>query len=297
VEHDPKQYPGVSTIQAILDLILPLIQMSLADELVETLAAKKAELESTSADYKRIAEFYGNQITVWRKAQKLLEVIKPNRAQLEQDGTAVASMALLESLIGDTKPYDRIKDLAPAIDSLQHALDAAIQAAREALKKTIDEYRDQLTPLCDELGLSPEEKLKVKEKLNQLYHRTPLESNLASLELLRTTQVDLAYDYAIKTLQDFRDAKAAEEARKREAEKTPKSTGGAGFAAEIPGGQKGASLPEHVNKPTVLVESMQAKDLIGSQEIRTTADVDRLVEQIRATLKKKLAEGKRIRIC
>ena len=271
--------------------------MSLADELVETLAAKKAELESTYADYKRIAELSGNQISVWRKAQKLLEAIKPNRAELEQDGTVVASIVLLESILGDAKPYDRIKDLAPAIDSLQHALDAAIQAAREALKKTIDEYRDQLTPLCDEVGLNPEENFKVKEKLIHLYNRAPLESNLASLELLRTTQVDLAYDYAIKTLQDFRDAKAALEAKKREAEKTPKVAGGAGSVAETPGGQKGASLPEHANKPTVLVESMQAKDLIGSQEIRTTADVDRLVEQIRAMLKKKLAEGKRIKIC
>jgi len=297
VEHDPKQYPGVSTIQAILDLILPLIQMTLADELIETLAVKKAELESIYADYKRIAEFYGNQITVWRKALKLLEAIKPNRAQLEQYGKEATAIARLESIIGDTQPYDRIKDLAPALDMVQHALDAAIQTARDALKKTIDDYRDQLTPLCQELGLSPEENFKVKEKLNHLYSRAPLESNLAGLELFRTTQVSLAYDYAIKALQDFRDAKAAEEARKREAEKTPKSAGGAGFAAETPSGQKGASLTELVNKPTVLVESVQAKDLIGSQEIRTTADVDHLVEQIRATLKKKLAEGKRIRIC
>jgi len=297
VEHDPKQYPGVSTIQAILDLILPLSQMTLADELVETLVAKKSDLESVYSDYKRIAEFYGNQITVWRKAQKLLETIKPNRAQLEQDDTAATSIAQLESILGDAQPYDRIKDLTPALDSVQQALDAAVQAARNALKKNIDEYRDQLTPLCDELGLSPEENFKVKEKLNHLYSRAPLESNLAGLELLRTTQVSIAYDYAIKTLQDFREAKAAEEARRQEAEKIKANNGGVGFAAETSGGHKGTPIPEHVSKPTVLVESMQAKDLIGSQEILTTTDVDRLVEKIRTTLKKKLAEGKRIKIC
>jgi hypothetical protein len=179
---------------------------------------------------------------------------------------------------------------------VQHTLDAAIHAAREALKKTIDEYRDQLTPLCDELDLSPEENFKVKAKLNQLHNRAPLENNLASLELLRTTQVGLAYDYAIETLQDFRDAKAAEEAKKREADKQSKNTGGIGFAAETPRGQKGVAIPEKVQKPSVLIESIQAKDLIGSREIRTTADVDKLVEQLRATLKKKLAEGKIVRI-
>lgn len=296
VEHDPKQYPGVSTIQAILDLVLPLSQMTLADELVETLLAKKSELESVYADYKRIAEFYSNQITVWRKAQKLLETIKPNRAQLEQDDTAAISIAQLESILGDTQPYDRIKDLTPALDSVQQALDGAVQVARNALKKTIDEYRDQLTPLCDELGLSPEENFKVKEKLNHLYNHGSLESNLAGLELLRTTQVGVAYDYAIKILQDFREAKAAEEARRREAEKIKANNGGAGFAAETSSGQRGTALPERVSTPTVLVESLQAKDLIKSQEIRTTTDVDRLVEQIRTTLKKKLAEGKRIKI-
>ena len=297
VEHDPKQYPGVSTLQAILDLILPLIQMTLAEELVETIAAKKAELESVYADYKRIAEFYGNQITVWRKAHKLLESMKPNRDQLEQVDMAATAIARLESILEDAEPYDRIKDLAPAMDIVQQALDAAINAAREALKKTIDEYRDQLTPLCNELGLGPEENYKVKEKLNQLYHRAPLESNLASLELLRTAQVSLAYDYAITTLQAFRDAKAAEEAKKNEAERTSTSAGGSGYAAETPNAPKGSGIPDKVQKPSVLVESIQARDLIGLREIRTTADVDRLADQIRATLKQKLAEGKIIKIC
>ena len=35
---------------------------------------------------------------------------------------------------------------------------------------------------------------------------------------------------------------------------------------------------------------------LGAREIRTTADVDRLVEQLRATLKKKLIEGRVVRI-
>jgi hypothetical protein len=295
VEHDPKQYPGVSTIQAILDYILPLIQMSLADELIETLAVKKAELESIYADYKRIAEFYGNQITVWRKAQKLLEAIKPNRTHLEQDSTAATSIARLESILGDTQPYDRIKDLVPAFDIVQHALDAAIQAACETLKKTIDDYRDQLTPLCDELGLSPDENFKVKERLNHLYSRAPFESNLASLELLRTTQVDLAYDYAIKTLQDFRDAKAKIQTRIQE----PSNAGA------IAGIKPGVVYPSDTTPPRAVAETplraipvltMKARDLIGGKDVSSTDEVESLVAKLRATLKQALAQGKRIRI-
>jgi hypothetical protein len=296
VEHDPKQYPGVSTIQSVLDLILPLSQMTLADELVEAVAAKQAELEAVHSDYKRIAEFFSNQISIWRKARKLLDAIQPNRAQLEEDERAATALSQLESILGDAKPYDRIKDLAPAIDVVQQALEAAIHTARDALKKTIDEYRDQLTPLCDELGLTPEESYKVKEKLNQLHSRAPLESNLASLELLRTAQVNLAYDNAIAILQVLREAKTVAAAKKQETGKTTIRADGIGFTAETPSGQKDTSFPDKVKKPAILVESLQAKDLITPQEIRTTVEVDHLVEQLRAKLKKKLAEGKVIRI-
>ncbi len=99
-----------------------------------------------------------------------------------------------------------------------------------------------------------------------------MESSLASLELLRTTQVSVAYDYAIKTLQDFREAKAAAGAKKPEAGKNNTRADGTGFAAESPGEKKDMNIPEKVRKPTTLVE------------------------QLRASLKIKLAEGKIIHI-
>lgn len=294
IEHDPKQYPGVGAMQSIMDFAQGLKQISLAEELVETLAAKSAELSAVYAEYKRIAEFYGNQIGIWRKAQKLLEAIKPSRTQLEHEPSAKEAISRLESILGQAEPYDRIKDLAPAMDLVQKALDAAIQATRHALKAAIDEYRDQLTPLCDELGLSPEENYTVKERLNHLYSRAPLETSLAGLELLRSTQVDLAYNHAIKTLQEFRQAKAAVEAKKAEAKKEPVSPTGAEIAAERPP-KSPAPVAKSVQAP-VITEALAAKDLIGGREIRTTGDVDQLVEQLRAALKKKLAEGKLIRI-
>ena len=282
VEHEPSRYPGVDMAREIQSLIKPFLQTSQNDELIETLNAKSAELKTASEHYSLIDGFFGNQITLWREAQKLLEEIKPNREKLQEDAEVSTAISLIEAITGDVAPYNRIKDLSAAIKSIEAKIDTMVEEAREGLRAKLEEYRNRLTPLCEELKLSPENSYTVKAKLNQLLSQVDNEINLSRIELMGSALAEKAFDDAIVVLQAFRNASAPKNA-------IPESKTNVS-------GEQARSQPVFAAEKPQPVEIVHFQDLIGRQELRTTEDVDRFVNSLRATLKQKLAQGKRIRL-
>ena len=91
-----------------------------------------------------------------------------------------------------------------------------------------------------------------------------------------------AFDDAIVVLQTFRNASAPKSAVPERRTNVP--------------GEQARPQPVYAAEKPQPVEVVHLQDLVDKQELRTTEDVDRLVNSLRATLKQKLAQGKRVRL-
>jgi len=264
VSHDPALYPGVPEMAEILAIIQGLIKQNQDDELITTVGSQAALLLHAADQFKKIDAFYQNQVRIWREAQRTCAKASLVAGQFDsvpEFGEAYRSIC---TILADKNPYDRIKDLGPAIASLDHIQEKALVESRKKVQAKVAELRETVTPICAELSLSPEETYKVKTRLNHLYEQAAKEANLAQLEIMMTQGSQAAYNDAVTVLQSFR--------------QTPK--------------QDNTSDPIR-ERPT---ENVRLTGLTDMKTLSSTAEVDRFVEQLRNKLKQKIAEGKLIKI-
>jgi len=186
-------YPGLNEIKSGIDLINRLLRDDESYDFFKLFTEKKETCMDMEENYQDLQGFYENQIAVWQRLQSALSRFNMSRVHLDNDNEAREALQKMESIINDSAPYSKIKDIESLINTVENRHQVILSDMREKAISIVDSKLDMLREDVDDFGLNNDESNRVMRPLQQLKERISSEistANIASLQM----EIDKTYE-------------------------------------------------------------------------------------------------------
>lgn len=272
-----KQYPGKSTIENGCLLFERLVALERPRDLIQAVLDKEDDLEDYVEDYGPIYSFFfnrddnesmGRQEAIFQNALKAYKRYTVSDFYIT-DAAINGLASRIHSILGMPSPYGKINELKTLTETFNDQYDKLMEQEAEPVKKDIRLERDILLEELREKSYNAANAEAWNAKFRELEKSADTMQNIQDLRGLK----EKAKTFRERCEQEMERLDAAEEARKAR-EKAAKE-----------GGNGQPAAPVKIRRTRTL---MATSALGAKREIRSDADLDRLLTELREKIKAEL---------
>ena len=186
-------YPGGDDIADLQGVVNKLLANRDSFSFLSHVKSYEADLENLGERYQRLESFYVQQKPQWDALRSAFQnEFEPNALFLVRDAEAAAALATVRSILGDARPYSRIRESAALIATLKVRNDAVIGERRaEALAK-VDPQIEAVRRDLSDIGVDSEFSNQCLKPLQDIRKRIENETRTGQITNLVEEAADAA---------------------------------------------------------------------------------------------------------
>ena len=276
MEYGRGRYPGREVVEHAVTVLKDALAAGFdPSDLLPRIADAEDDLLDCAEDLAPVVGFFPDQQRIWDKAVQLRQKMGEERDYLRTDAAAAEALKTLGDVLGAENPYRCIRELSPAMQTLEGAYDELLKAKRDELLGYIGEIYASIegkARACDvAMGEIDRRKLARRDTVHA-------SASLTKLDALRIT---LDNDQA----EFFAKIQAEVDARKPKRE-IPKI---APTPAEAVAGNASRTVAASKSQPAPApkIKGLNRTILFAPETLHSADDVDRYL----ATARKRMLDG------
>ena len=257
VEYRGHEYPGRTEVANAIELLDEVLSAgSDPTDLLPVIARKDDDLADAAEGLEDVESFFNNQRELFDRALRLVKRMAPEHEYLASNEEATQALATIKDVLSQQRPYRRIRDLAPACQTVEGAYNDLLSA-----KKT--DMLDQVRDMYEDIKAYAESKdVQLSAIAQTELERRNSVNTTASLMALEALKSKLVTDQA-----NFY-ARVDREVERRNRPKTPAP----------------ASAPSAPVPPKVRVRRLGRERICPPKRLTNEVEVNAYVEEIRSRL-------------
>lgn len=256
VEYRGREYPGRSEVANAIELLDEVLAVGTdPTDLLTVIARKDDDLADAAEGLEDVESFFNNQRELFDRAAALVKRMAPEHEYLASHEEATQALATIRDVLSQQRPYRRIRELAPACQTVEDAYNDLLAA-----KKT--DMLDQVKDMYEDIKAYAESKDVQLSAIAQ----TELERRNSVNTSISLTELDALKTKLSNDQRTFY-ADVDREVERRNRPKTPVSTT--------------TSAPE---PPKVRVRRLGRERICPPKRLTNEAEVNAYVEEIRSRL-------------
>jgi hypothetical protein len=189
-------YPGLAEIKTSQAGLRKFVEESDSLRFLKRFVENKDELLKLAEDYQELQEFYINQKHSWENLRSAVDDLSQNRLQLEAHATAGPVLARMVEILGTSRPYNLLHEVAELAHTGHSVNDQLVSKARTPAITAIEEKLEGITRELDRVSADESLRIAATDKLNRLLNRATVETSIAHITQAAQTAED-AYDRAL----------------------------------------------------------------------------------------------------
>ena len=283
------KYPGRDVLKRGISM------MEQAKALADTLnfysyiVQQEDDLLEFADDYLPIQQFFENQRAIFDKACIKIRVYKSSQTYLDDAGLQDIVKAISD-IIEAKAPYRLIRKLPELMEAFEEKYQQILKANLESVIDNINLNKMYVLAELSKKSYAEQKKEAFSEEFNKLIEQAEVSENIAILCSFK----DQAGKVKEK-LYEKMDILDAEEAKKQEKIKKDKEESKSGGAKPATAANNGGQEEKVVYKlPMIYNAAQEASILRTSWMVKTEADLDMFIEQLRKQLKEKLVKDRTV---
>lgn len=256
VEYRGYEYPGRSEVANAIELLDEVLSVGTdPTDLLTIIARREDDLADAAEGLEDVESFFNNQREIFDRAVALVKRMAPEHEYLASNEEAMQALATIKDVLSQQRPYRRIRDLAPACQTVEDAYNDLLAA-----KKT--DMLDQVKSMYKDIKAYAESKdVQLSAIAETELRRRNFANTTESLTALEALKSNLITD------QTNLYASVDREVERRNKPKTPVSTT--------------TSAPE---PPKVRVRRLGRERICPPKRLTNEDEVNAYVEEIRSRL-------------
>lgn len=254
------RYPGKEAIANCLSTVKNLLSVEESNQFMERFNQQKSDLQDLSEDYHDLLQFYTHQKKAWDNMLRADRDFSLNRSELDKDETAAKLLRRLDEIRKMPAPYSAIREIEPALATLQKLNEDLIVAQRNESLQKIDTRIDEIQTTCETHKIETVQRDAILSSLRKLRERTVTQKSVAHIRQNETESVEMK-DTALNKIAELLKPKAEE--------------------------TKPVYKPPRIVKP---------KDFLQAEYLESRDDVEKFLKKLRAELESALENNEKIEI-
>ena len=144
VEYRGHEYPGRSEVTNAIELLDEVLSAgSDPTDLLPVIARKDDDLAAAAEGLEDVESFFNNQRELFDRALGLIKRMVPEHEYLDSNEEATQALATIKDVLSQQRPYRRIRELAPACQTVEDAYSDLLSAKKtDMLDQVRDMYED-----------------------------------------------------------------------------------------------------------------------------------------------------------
>jgi len=279
---EQKHYPGAAEVAKALQAIDRQLAVRDPFEFLNAMLSSRDDWLDLADDTHDVLSFYKTQAPVWARMLDGLDSFADNREALVKDTTSAQSLADLEAIRANPRPYSQVNRVEGLLSAVEKVNETLAGTRREKALLSIDAKIKEATQALDDAQAEPSVRNAALRPLQELKAQLAGLASIPRIMFLQQRAGELL-DEAMDKI-----AAAGAVAPKSKPEVTTTSAPG----------PEGAPTPSPPPTPPAAkpIRVVRAADLNAKTYLENEQDVDDYVAKLRTELMAAIAAGHRARI-
>lgn len=310
-------YPGKPAVEAMRDICRQ-VRGAYGEPgaFLRAFTGADKELEDAQEDLADVLTFFAKQIDQFDDARRELAAMDSERVYLQGSPEALQALAGLEEILSSERPYGRICELAPLVNKVRAAHNAAVGEKRRTILDEVEQAKQGVERYADEKeGVAQEGAKQALAKMETRWVDLRSQANAATtcmaLDALRTrlteerncafAEIDAAADRAeagrrareqaqarmAAEQQRIKDGGAAGEARVATSHVRPAAGTSAPGVTTTVGSSQASPKPA----PAPTTRNVLSSSVLEPRRLTSEAEIDSYIAELSVKLKRRLRDA------
>ena len=285
VEYGRGRYPGREVVEhAITVLKNALAAGDDSSDLLPRIADAEDNLLDCAEDLAPVVGFFPDQQRIWDKAVQLKRTMDEERDYLRTDAAATEALKTLGDVLGTENPYRRIRELSPAMQTLDDAYGELLKVKRDDLLGHVEDIYTSIGGKARSCNVGTGDFERRKLDRRDAVHGS---TSLTKLDALRITLDNDQTEFFAK-IQAEVDARKPKPQIPKIAPTPAEALAGKASSTTVAANPKPVSTPK--------IKGLSRTILFAPETLRSEEDVDRYLAAARKRMIEGLVDADGIRI-